>query len=147
MGVHLDIFQLVYVAQAREGLGYSDLQNILETAQENNKRNNITGLLVYRDDQFLQILEGEQDRVMETLGRILLDRRASHVQVLAESTSSQRIFNRWPLAFLDADIDQVAHPLMLKLFETVLARGTQEKNMILQILESFRQSCVHFQEA
>lgn len=142
-----NIFQLVYISRANENLCYSDLERILESARTHNRRNDITGLLVFKDEYFLQILEGEQSRVKETFDRIVLDRRSSQARVLSESFSETRIFNRWPMAFHDADIDPNMNALMNDLFATATNRSKKEKKTIFNILETFRRGCCHFQEA
>jgi hypothetical protein len=142
-----DIFQLVYISRAHENICYSDIDRILESARLHNRQNNLTGLLIFKDEHFLQIIEGEQSKVMETFGRIVKDRRGHHVRVLTESFGESRIFNRWPLAFHDADIDPNMNALMNDLFSLAQNKGKEEKKIILQILENFRRGCCHFQEA
>lgn len=142
------IFRLVYISQAANYICYSDIQKIIETAQEHNEMNGLTGALIFKDQHFIQILEGEEHVVFETLGRIIQDRRGHHLRVLVESHSNQRIFDRWPLAFYDGDIDpsRTAH-LLNELFMTALDQNQKEKEIILQMIECFRRSCSQFQEA
>ncbi len=142
-----NIFQLVYISRANENLCYSDIERILKSSRVNNQKNDVTGLLVYKDEHFLQILEGDQSKVMETFSRIIRDKRGSQARILAESYTDFRIFNRWPMAFHDADIDPNMNALMNDLFSMALARNKKEKKLVLETLESFRRGCCHFQEA
>jgi hypothetical protein len=142
-----NIFQLVYVSRAYENLCYSDIERILESSRTNNRKSDLTGLLVYKDEHFLQILEGEQSKVMETFSRIIKDKRGFQARVLTESYADSRIFNRWPMAFHDADIDPNMNALMNDLFSTAFSRGKKEKKIILEILGAFRQGSCHFQES
>jgi hypothetical protein len=141
------VFQLVYISRAHDGICYSDIQEILESSRQYNQKHNLTGLLVYKDDHFLQILEGEQEFVKEAFSEFTKDRRSMLLGVLAESESEHRIFSRWPLAFHDADIDRNMMPLMEDLFKVAHAKGKKEKKSIIEILESFRRGCSHFQDA
>jgi hypothetical protein len=140
------IFRLVYVSQASDSICYSDIQKILESAQRHNQNNNLTGLLIYKDHHFIQILEGVETRVMETVSRIIQDRRNHHFRVLVESLSNKRIFERWAMAFHDGDIDKSTRDLIVDLFSTALDQNKKEKEVVLQMLECFRRSSPHFQE-
>lgn len=141
------VFQLVYISRAHDGICYSDIQEILESSRQYNQKHNLTGLLVYKDDHFLQILEGDQEFVQEAFSEFTKDRRSQLVGVLAESKSEHRIFSRWPLAFHDADLDRNMPNLMEELFKVAHTRGKKEKKCVIEILESFRRGCSHFQDA
>ena len=61
-----DIFQIVYVSYATEEFLKDPMDNvddIIQTAKELNAEKNITGLLLYRQGVFLQLLEGNRDDV------------------------------------------------------------------------------------
>ena len=51
----------------------NNVNAILEEARANNSEAGITGLLVYRNGVFVQLLEGEKEVVQRVLGKILLD--------------------------------------------------------------------------
>ena len=138
---------MIYISEAYEQICYSDIQKILESSKAHNSRDDITGLLVYKDHHFLQILEGNESAVMKTMGRIIQDRRNRHIRVLTESTSNQRIFENWVMAFHDGDIDHSASELMTKIFETALDQNKKEKETVLQLLQCFRRSAPLFKQA
>lgn len=111
-----EIFQLVYFSEAVEDLSYTDLQDILEVSRKNNDRDEITGLLLYRDDYFIQVLEGQADLVRRTLERIRHDDRNYKVKVLYEGTAGERMFAHWNMAFHDGDLSSNHNPFIEKLF-------------------------------
>ena len=55
--------QSVYASVATEAMPKSKLYKLLSQARVNNKLNNITGLLIYVDGVFLQVLEGPAEVV------------------------------------------------------------------------------------
>ena len=60
--------RLIYLSSAVRLATRDDLAQILGAARRNNRRDGVTGLLMYHDGTFLQILEGEEtavDRVFE----------------------------------------------------------------------------------
>lgn len=99
-----NIVQLVYhstsvIPDYPEVVGLS-LDDILETARRRNVDNGISGALVYADRQFIQIIEGPVDSVDETFARIMEDKRHRDVRLVSRTPSVDRLFERWPMAFL-----------------------------------------------
>jgi hypothetical protein len=46
-----------------------ELQNILSLSRKNNQMKNVTGVLLYGNGQFIQLLEGDRDLVDKTFQR------------------------------------------------------------------------------
>ena len=57
------MLQLLYVSGASIHLGQADIQEILTASRRNNQRVGITGMLLWADGVFIQVLEGEPDTV------------------------------------------------------------------------------------
>ena len=73
------------------------LSAILDISRRNNRRDSITGYLVSDGGWFLQILEGENEKVMEALVRIRFDARHSDVAVLSTRQIRTRSFPQWSM--------------------------------------------------
>ena len=56
-------------------------------------------MLLYKDGHFMQVLEGEEDAVMETFGRIESDHRHKSVDVLRTEYIQHRNFPDWTMGF------------------------------------------------
>lgn len=139
------IFHLVYLSHAKEGISYSDIQNILNSSKKYNEKNEISGVLIFREGYFLQLLEGEQDHVLETIGRIIQDRRHHHFQVIIEATSNQRIFNSWTMNFLDGDtVCGVTEKMVANIMELSMSHKYNEKENILPMIKCFKKSTPEF---
>lgn len=76
-----------------------DLHPILATARAFNAANEITGMLLYRQQVFVQLLEGPEDIVRELYGRISEDERHRNVETLADNEIARRRFGHWSMAF------------------------------------------------
>lgn len=76
---------------------------MLEQARELNASNDVSGLLLYRDGAFLQVLEGERSRVHETYERIRADSRHTRVTTLIDEPAAQREFPDWRMGFFALD--------------------------------------------
>ncbi|MBX2989001.1 MAG: BLUF domain-containing protein [Bdellovibrionaceae bacterium] len=123
-----DVFQLVYLSRAVDGISYSDLSDILDRDREFNRRNGLTGILIYRDGFFIQLLEGGEAEVMDAMAERIRDRRHHHVQVVHEISATDRLFGEWAMAFHDGDLDADGEPgLMETLFQ--LAREARRPKL------------------
>jgi hypothetical protein len=93
------MIELVYYSQANANLSSEDVSIILKNSRQFNSENNITGCLLYYNNEFLQILEGEKKNVLDLFAVIKKDKRHSNVLVLGEDKKDKRIFSDWHMAF------------------------------------------------
>nr|BFD58538.1 hypothetical protein CKG001_06450 [Bdellovibrio sp. CKG001]BFD61966.1 hypothetical protein BdHM001_06470 [Bdellovibrio sp. HM001] len=134
------VFHLVYYSKAAEDLSYTDIREILDVSRRNNTALGITGLLIFRDGFFLQLLEGAEKDVRDILNRIREDDRNYSIRVMIETESADRLFEGWSMAFYDGDISTNSTQHLVDLFEAVLEGGMTKKNLIMPILRKFRAS-------
>ena len=87
-------FRLIYKS-IPFGYDQNILNGILSDAINYNKKNNITGALVCRDDIYLQLLEGPEQAVNYTYQKILDDDRHLEVELLIKEYCNKRIFPKW----------------------------------------------------
>ena len=93
------MIRLVYASTASHLWTEHELTALLVQARASNARSGVTGMLLYKDGAFLQVLEGETESVHEIFRRIEADRRHNGVQVLLEETIEQRDFPDWSMGF------------------------------------------------
>lgn len=91
--------QLVYVSTAC-AVGPSDLEQIMTSAARNNAAAGVTGLLLFNGQNFLQLLEGEEDAVAQLLDRVEDDPRHSGVVVVTSLETDVRSFPEWSMRLL-----------------------------------------------
>jgi hypothetical protein len=72
---------------------------LLEHARQKNTALNVTGLLCYDHKQFLQIIEGETDVILDLFHKILNDPRHTNVRILHEGDIESRAFSDWKMAY------------------------------------------------
>lgn len=88
----------------------SDIFKIVESAQKRNKPLGITGLLLYIDGGFIQLLEGEEDRVKKLYEKISKDNRHEQLKVILQGTIPERDFPSWNMGlkvFTKQDLDDL----------------------------------------
>jgi len=91
--------QLLYVSEARPGLIRADIAEILRVSRLFNARNDITGLLLFADSSFLQVLEGERAVVEELYARIRRDERHFNVTTILSEARAGRVFGDWRMGY------------------------------------------------
>jgi len=94
-----DLVELSYLSEAISDMSFLGLMRLLESARAFNQSNDITGILLYDNQQFGQILEGEYANVMKAWKRIQEDRRHHRVELLEIREISERSFPEWLLRF------------------------------------------------
>lgn len=92
-------YQIVYYSTATQSFSEQDLIDLLIVANNNNKKTGITGCLVYANNKFIQLLEGERDAVINLFELIKRDSRHTNVTVTVEMTVNQKLFPDWGMAF------------------------------------------------
>jgi hypothetical protein len=94
--------QLVYISAAREGFGPRDLQDIFSASVAANPRRAITGMLLYRDLEFMQVLEGPAPEIEALYRSICRDPRHSTIIKLLDREIPEREFPDWAMQLVDA---------------------------------------------
>ncbi|MCU0949481.1 MAG: BLUF domain-containing protein [Burkholderiaceae bacterium] len=92
--------QLVYTSRAVHKLDATDLQELVEAADKNNWRDEITGALLYHPGQVIEVLEGTPEDVSACFARISRDPRHRDCTLLAMRPISRRAFDAWSLKIL-----------------------------------------------
>jgi len=93
------MIQISYISKATKAMSQDDLEEILRTSRENNARLGITGMLLYGNKTFVQILEGEEKAVNELIEKIKRDSRHADFQVLKKKTIDRREYADWSMEF------------------------------------------------
>ncbi|MBA3882311.1 MAG: BLUF domain-containing protein [Chthoniobacterales bacterium] len=84
-------FFFIYVSIANEPFSDADLIELPNASRRNNELSGITGMLLYQERRFLQILEGDEHAVRQTYERILRDSPSRRGHVAGRRTERTRI--------------------------------------------------------
>lgn len=95
------MYFLVYVSTAVTWFSEAELRALLTSARFRNEHAGITGMLLYKDGNFMQALEGSQTAVRGLYERIEADRRHQGLLVLDSGMQATRQFALWSMAFHD----------------------------------------------
>jgi hypothetical protein len=95
----MSLHHLIYQSTATWPMADADLATLLAQARAHNAAQGITGVLLYHDGQFVQVMEGEEAIVRPLYARICHDPRHRAVVRLADRALAQRSFGEWSMAF------------------------------------------------
>jgi hypothetical protein len=109
MEIKMPVHQLIYVSLAQKKMLKSDLYIILRKARKNNEHSDVTGLLIYSDEYFIQVLEGKKEVVKNLFKKISEDTRHSDIQILEERETSERAFLNWKMAYSTPSLRDLAN--------------------------------------
>ena len=131
------LFHLIYVSTAVEPMSDDALAELLEQSGTRNLRNRITGLLLYKNGHFMQVLEGDEAKVMKIFASIERDPRHKSVDVLRAEHIQYRDFADWSMGFRNVDkLDPATLPGFTPFLEKDLTHeyfsaNTAEAHMML----------------
>jgi hypothetical protein len=91
----------VYVSSAVEPFTSEELSALLDKCRRNNEALGITGMLLYRDGNFMQAIEGPQDAVSRLHAKIENDPRHRGMLTLVSGPAAAREFTHWSMGFRD----------------------------------------------
>jgi hypothetical protein len=93
------IFSVVYVSSARPLMDDDELEAILGVSRRNNQRDHITGMLLYKDGNIMQVLEGAEEKVLALVEKLRQDPRHHGLLILLRNHIAERQFDHWAMAF------------------------------------------------
>lgn len=95
------MIQLVYCSAASDFFSRDDLTHILESSRRKNIQKGISGMLLYSEGSFFQILEGEEKTVDELMLTLEKDHRHQKVTVIIREPIAERSFSDWSMGYAD----------------------------------------------
>ena len=94
---------LIYMSSAFKLLNDEDLLDILTTSRRNNTAKNLTGMLLYGNGTFVQVLEGSEEDLDTTYDAIKADPRHRNLVKLGSGNLQHRNFAGWAMGFKAVD--------------------------------------------
>jgi hypothetical protein len=99
-------FEILYVSDLAPDYTSAVVRDILTVARATNQRLDITGLLVFDGQHFVQLIEGEEVAVKQLMYRIEHDRRHCNIVSLHEGRIAARRFARFSMGYSYAEGDE-----------------------------------------
>lgn len=96
------LHRLVYASQATAPLAADKLDRILLHARLNNAGARISGLLLFQEGRFLQVLEGSAGALLDLLERLQRDRRHANLTILEWGPADRHALAETPMTYVSA---------------------------------------------
>lgn len=104
------LVHLIYCSAAPRPLSSNELGDLLVAARRYNERHGITGMLLYADGSFFQVLEGAPEDVEHLFERISADPRHDRLTLIIREPVAVRAFGEWSMGHADVaqeDLDRI----------------------------------------
>jgi hypothetical protein len=95
------LHRLVYASAASAPLLAEKLDRIVNHARHANASTGVTGMLLFQEGRFLQVLEGTREALLDLVERIRRDRRHQNLTILEWGPAETRVFAT-PMAWTSA---------------------------------------------
>ncbi len=101
-----DLIHIVYVSFSERELTEKELEELLVDIRKRNKLQKVTGLLLYKDGAFIQLIEGKTNTIQNLFERIKNDKRHSNIVLLLEESIKKRAFPDWTMGYFKLNKEQ-----------------------------------------
>lgn len=130
------MLRIIYLSSSVEYLNSEEIKSLLSRCREKNIENDITGLLLYADGDFLQVIEGPKVAMLDLFESIKKDSRHKGIVTIANNEIDKRHFPKWNMGFYNSDYEELRK---IKGYENI-SRETLSKisdKMALAFIDSF----------
>ena len=103
---------LIYASSVSSDFNTEDIKSILQTAKTANTEKDITGILCFNNNYFLQCLEGGRKNINTLYQKILKDPRHNDIVLLHYDEITQRAFADWSMGYIPEST--LTKPLIIK---------------------------------
>lgn len=142
-----DLYQLIYLSQARRPMDDAELMVIQREAMARNQEVEVTGVLLYGSGKFLQLLEGPREVLAELFGRIAFDMRHERTRLLHHGPIKTRSAPSWSMGVANAD--RLGASMSIESLEsciTAYASGLGNGDPVMALVHAFER-IMHGSEA
>lgn len=134
------ILLLAYISDAARVYSEQEMEDLLRVCRKNNKELNVSGMLLYAENKFLQILEGNPEVVHALYEKIEQDSRHHNVTIMDTDLIEERSFDEWSMGFHKTNsegLDQISEGYV-EMFdgEQLAIKNCCNKNICVHILLS-----------
>ena len=102
------LYLLAYTSVASHHMTHEELIALLAQSRDNNSHTEITGMLLYMEGCFFQVLEGQRELLEPLFEKISHDPRHHHVMKLIVEPIEERSFANWTMGFQHVTPEELA---------------------------------------
>lgn len=134
-----ELIHLIYSSAANHDFSEKELEDLLTIARKNNAAIDVTGMLLYTDRSFFQILEGESETVMQLYAHIAKDKRHSQVVIIIKEPLARRAFGEWSMGYAAVKAEEIGNIVGLNdFFMQASCFGSLDQGRAKKLLTAFK---------
>jgi len=136
-----DLIHIVYLSVSARKLAEKEQNELLTEIRRNNKILEVTGLLLYNDEFFTQVIEGAKNTIQNLHETIKKDSRHGNFVKLLEEPIENRAFPDWSMGYRKINTNEDSS---LPGFSNFMNADQPTENMegiteeVMHLLNSFR---------
>jgi len=136
-----NLIHIVYVSFSSISLSEKEIIDLLTEVRKKNKDQNVTGLLLYNNESFIQVIEGATKTIHALFEKIKNDKRHENVVKLLEEPIENRAFPDWSMGFRQitkkqtAKIPGFSNFMFAETPETAVQKSTEQ---VVYLLNQFK---------
>ena len=122
--------RIIYISKLTTPISCEEIESIGVVSSRNNSRINITGILVFFEKMFFQIIEGDDEKVDELYKKIGNDKRHHDIlRLKTEYDIKERLFPNWNMKTinLDNNVDDLLRPIKILLQSVIESHSIVER--------------------
>jgi len=97
------MYYLIYLSSSVKPMNHDQLSTLLQQCRDNNHNNGVTGMLLYQNGTFMQMLEGDKQVVLDLYDDITKDDRHTGFHKVLAGDIKERNFEDWSMGFFNMD--------------------------------------------
>ena len=102
---------ICYVSTASKELSQADIASLFKTVRQKNDTMGVTGILMFSEGNFFQIMEGEHETIIHLFNRIKLDSRHYNIIKILEKPIDNPYFDHYYSGFTTISNHEERHRL------------------------------------
>jgi hypothetical protein len=103
-----ELIQCIYASAAGRVFDTEELTELLQVARDNNAKLGLTGMLLYAEGSFFQVLEGPAEVVDALYVKIGRDERHGQMTLIIREPIPKRCFDAWTMGFYNVSREELA---------------------------------------
>lgn len=134
--------QLIYVSNRKPTCTQAEIDKILISCEKNNPPLNITGVLLYSDAKFIQLVEGEAKVILDLYDKIKKDARHTNTVMISYGPIKEKSFPSWHMGTKNISNNEVDYQTNITkddktMFNNMLSGKAEDGQKVLSVLKKF----------
>jgi Sensors of blue-light using FAD len=134
--------QLAYVSTRKSNCTDQEIEKILASCKKNNPPLDITGILLYSNTKFIQLVEGDFKIINELYNKIKTDHRHDNLRLISLGPIKEKAFPSWHMGARKIEGNEVDFKTEITkedkdIFDKILSGKEESGAKVLSLLKKF----------